>query len=130
MLINSILTLFLSFFLTLETYSNKILIKDSLVVESLTLSKDELINMIINNYNIPDNYNEIEINTNYLKSPQFNKIYSVELIVQYDDNIINYNLKLKTINSNIENKNDNSTIIVFLISLIVIFLIIYIKRSN
>ena len=89
-----------------------------------------MINIIIDNYNIPNNYNNIEINTNYLNSPEYNKIYSVILTVQYDDEIINYNLKLKTINSSKENKNNTSIIIISLITLILIFLFIYIKRSN
>ena len=130
MLINNILTILLSLFLTLENTTNKILIKDTLIIETLTLSKEELINIIIDNYNIPNNYNNIEINTNYLNSPEYNKIYSVILTVQYDDEIINYNLKLKTINSSKENKNNTSIIIISLITLILIFLFIYIKRSN
>ena len=130
MLITNILTILLSLFLTLENTTNKILIKDTLIIETLTLSKEELINIIIDNYNIPNNYNNIEINTNYLNSPEYNKIYSVILTVQYDDEIINYNLKLKTINSSKENKNNTSIIIISLITLILIFLFIYIKRSN
>lgn len=130
MLTTNILTILLSLFLTLENTTNKILIKDTLIIETLTLSKEELINIIIDNYNIPNNYNNIEINTNYLNSPEYNKIYSVILTVQYDDEIINYNLKLKTINSSKENKNNTSIIIISLITLILIFLFIYIKRSN
>ena len=130
MLITNILTILLSLFLTLENTTNKILIKDTLIIETLTLSKEELINIIIDNYNIPNNYNNIEINTNYLNSPEYNKIYSVILTVQYDDEIINYNLKLKTINSSKENKNNTSIIIISLITIILIFLFIYIKRSN
>ncbi len=130
MLITNILTILLSLFLTLENTTNKILIKDTLIIETLTLSKEELINIIIDNYNIPNNYNNIEINTNYLNSPEYNKIYSVILTVQYNDEIINYNLKLKTINSSKENKNNTSIIIISLITLILIFLFIYIKRSN
>ena len=130
MLITNILTILLSLFLTLENTTNKILIKDTLIIETLSLSKEELINIIIDNYNIPNNYNNIEINTNYLNSPEYNKIYSVILTVQYDDEIINYNLKLKTINSSKENKNNTSIIIISLITLILIFLFIYIKRSN
>ena len=130
MLTTNILTILLSLFLTLENTTNKILIKDTLIIETLTLSKEELINIIIDNYNIPNNYNNIEINTNYLNSPEYNKIYSVILTVQYDDEIINYNLKIKTINSSKENKNNTSIIIISLITLILIFLFIYIKRSN
>ena len=130
MLITNILTILLSLFLTLENTTNKILIKDALIIETLTLSKEELINIIIDNYNIPNNYDNVEINTNYLNSPEYNKIYSVILTVQYDDEIINYNLKLKTINSSKENKNNTSIIIISLITLILIFLFIYIKRSN
>lgn len=130
MLITNILTILLSLFLTLENTTNKILIKDALIIETLTLSKEELINIIIDNYNIPNNYDNVEINTNYLNSPEYNKIYSVILTVQYDDEIINYNLKLKTINPSKENKNNTSIIIISLITLILIFLFIYIKRSN
>ena len=43
MLINNILTILLSLFLTLENTTNKILIKDTLIIETLTLSKEELI---------------------------------------------------------------------------------------
>ena len=128
MLTTNILTILLSLFLTLENTTNKILIKDTLIIETLTLSKEELINIIIDNYNIPNNYNNIEINTNYLNSPEYNKIYSVILTVQYDDEIINYNLKLKTINSSKENKNNTSIIIISLITLILIFLFIYISK--
>lgn len=130
MLINNILTILLSLFLTLENTTNKILIKDTLIIETLTLSKEELINIIIDNYNIPNNYNNIEINTNYLNSPEYNKIYSVILTVQYNDEIINYNLKLKTINPKTKNTDNDSIIIISLITLILIFLFIYIKRSN
>lgn len=130
MLITNILTILLSLFLTLENTTNKILIKDTLIIETLTLSKEELINIIIDNYNIPNNYNNIEINTNYLNSPEYNKIYSVILTVQYDDEIINYNLKLKTINPKTKNNDNDSIIIISLITLILIFLFIYIKRSN
>ena len=130
MLITNILTILLSLFLTLENTTNKILIKDTLIIETLTLSKEELINIIIDNYNIPNNYNNIEINTNYLNSPEYNKIYSVILTVQYDDEIINYNLKLKTINPKTKNTDNDSIIIISLITLILIFLFIYIKRSN
>lgn len=130
MLITNILTILFSLFLTLENTTNKILIKDTLIIETLTLSKEELINIIIDNYNIPNNYNNIEINTNYLNSPEYNKIYSVILTVQYDDEIINYNLKLKTINPKTKNTDNDSIIIISLITLIFIFLFIYIKRSN
>ena len=130
MLITNILTILLSLFLTLENTTNKILIKDTLIIETLSLSKEELINIIIDNYNIPNNYNNIEINTNYLNSPEYNKIYSVILTVQYDDEIINYNLKLKTINPKTKNNDNDSIIIISLITLILIFLFIYIKRSN
>lgn len=130
MLITNILTILLSLFLTLENTTNKILIKDTLIIETLTLSKEELINIIIDNYNIPNDYNNIEINTNYLNSPEYNKIYSVILTVQYDDEIINYNLKLKTINPKSKNTDNDSIIIISLITLILIFLFIYIKRSN
>lgn len=130
MLITNILTILLSLFLTLENTTNKILIKDTLIIETLTLSKEELINIIIDNYNIPNNYNNIEINTNYLNSPEYNKIYSVILTVQYNDEIINYNLKLKTINPKTKNTDNDSIIIISLITLILIFLFIYIKRSN
>lgn len=130
MLITNILTILLSLFLTLENTTNKILIKDTLIIETLTLSKEELINIIIDNYNIPNNYNNIEINTNYLNSPEYNKIYSVILTVQYNDEIINYNLKLKTINPKSKNTDNDSIIIISLITLILIFLFIYIKRSN
>ena len=130
MLITNILTILLSLFLTLENTTNKILIKDTLIIETLTLSKEELINIIIDNYNIPNDYDNVEINTNYLNSPEYNKIYCVILTVQYDDEIINYNLKLKTINSSKENKNNTSIIIISLITIILIFLLIYIKRSN
>ena len=130
MLITNILTILFSLFLTLENTTNKILIKDTLIIETLTLSKEELINIIIDNYNIPNNYNNIEINTNYLNSPEYNKIYSVILTVQYNDEIINYNLKLKTINPKSKNTDNDSIIIISLITLIFIFLFIYIKRSN
>lgn len=130
MLITNILTILLSLFLTLENTTNKILIKDTLIIETLTLSKEELINIIIDNYNIPNNYDNVEINTNYLNSPEYNKIYSVILTVQYDDEIINYNLKLKTINPKSKNTDNDSIIIISLITLIFIFLFIYIKRSN
>ena len=130
MLTTNILTILLSLFLTLENTTNKILIKDTLIIETLTLSKEELINIIIDNYNIPNNYNNIEINTNYLNSPEYNKIYSVILTVQYDDEIINYNLKLKTINPKTKITDNDSIIIISLITLILIFLFIYIKRSN
>lgn len=130
MLITNILTILLSLFLTLENTTNKILIKDTLIIETLTLSKEELINIIIDNYNIPNNYDNVEINTNYLNSPEYNKIYSVILTVQYDDEIINYNLKLKTINPKTKNTDNDSIIIISLITLILIFLFIYIKRSN
>ena len=89
MLITNILTIHLSLYLTLENTTNKILIKDTLIIETLTLSKEELINIIIDNYNIPNNYDNVEINTNYLNSPEYNKIYSVILTVQYNDEIIN-----------------------------------------
>ena len=79
MLITNILTILFSLFLTLENTTNKILIKDTLIIETLTLSKEELINIIIDNYNIPNNYDNVEINTNYLNSPEYNKIYSVIL---------------------------------------------------
>ena len=130
MLITNILTILLSLFLTLENTTNKILIKDTLIIETLTLSKEELINIIIDNYNIPNNYDNVEINTNYLNSPEYNKIYSVILTVQYNDEIINYNLKLKTINPKSKNTDNDSIIIISLITLILIFLFIYIKRSN
>ena len=130
MLITNILTILFSLFLTLENTTNKILIKDTLIIETLTLSKEELINIIIDNYNIPNNYDNVEINTNYLNSPEYNKIYSVILTVQYDDEIINYNLKLKTINPKSKNTDNDSIIIISLITLILIFLFIYIKRSN
>ena len=130
MLITNILTILFSLFLTLENTTNKILIKDTLIIETLTLSKEELINIIIDNYNIPNNYDNVEINTNYLNSPEYNKIYSVILTVQYNDEIINYNLKLKTINPKSKNTDNDSIIIISLITLIFIFLFIYIKRSN
>lgn len=130
MLITNILTILFSLFLTLENTTNKILIKDTLIIETLTLSKEELINIIIDNYNIPNNYDNVEINTNYLNSPEYNKIYSVILTVQYNDEIINYNLKLKTINPKSKNTDNDSIIIISLITLILIFLFIYIKRSN
>ena len=130
MLITNILTILFSLFLTLENTTNKILIKDTLIIETLTLSKEELINIIIDNYNIPNNYDNVEINTNYLNSPEYNKIYSVILTVQYNDEIINYNLKLKTINPKTKNTDNDSIIIISLITLILIFLFIYIKRSN
>ena len=130
MLITNILTILFSLFLTLENTTNKILIKDTLIIETLTLSKEELINIIIDNYNLPNNYDNGEINTNYLNSPEYNKIYSVILTVQYNDEIINYNLKLKTINPKSKNTDNDSIIIISLITLILIFLFIYIKRSN
>ena len=118
MLITNILTILFSLFLTLENTTNKILIKDTLIIETLTLSKEELINIIIDNYNIPNNYDNVEINTNYLNSPEYNKIYSVILTVQYNDEIINYNLKLKTINPKSKNTDNDSIIIISLITLI------------
>lgn len=131
MLTNKFLSIILSFFIILSNSINKILIPETLVVDSITLTENELIELIIDTYNIPTDYNAINISTNYFNSPEYNQIYGVELIAEYENENIIYNLKLKPVNK----KTDESSKIspIFLISSILIIIILlsfYKKRSN
>lgn len=130
MLKNNILTIFLYILLSLGNTTHKTLIHETLIIESLTLSKDELIDKVINNYNIPTNYNQIQINTNYFNSPEYNKIYSINLVIDYPETTMHYILKLKVINTNTNIQDINTPLIIILSSIIIIFIILYIKRSN
>ena len=130
MSLTNILISLLSLFITFGNYTNKILIKDTLIIESLTLSKEELIQTITTNYNIPSNYNNIEIYTNYLNSPDYNKIYSVDLIIYYNQDVVDYNLKIQTVVPKTNDKKQNNTLVLVLISMILILCFIYYKRSN
>lgn len=131
MLTNNILSIILSFFLILSNSINKILIPETLIVDSITLTESELIELIIDTYNIPTDYNAINIDTNYFNSPEFNQIYGVEIIAEYENGNIIYNLKIKPVKENIDETSKISPI--FLISsvlIIIILLSIYKKRSN
>lgn len=131
MLTNNILSIILSFFLILSNSINKILIPETLIVDSITLTESELIELIIDTYNIPTDYNAINIDTNYFNSPEFNQIYGVEIIAEYENENIIYNLKIKPVKENIDETSKISPI--FLISsvlIIIILLSIYKKRSN
>ena len=122
MLTNNILSIILSFFLILSNSINKILIPETLIVDSITLTESELIELIIDTYNIPTDYNAINIDTNYFNSPEFNQIYGVEIIAEYENENIIYNLKIKPVKENIDETSKISPI--FLISSIFIIIIL------
>lgn len=129
MLTSKIFILILSLFITNIT-SSKILFHETIIVNSLTLTKEELTDLIIEKYQIKTDYNSIDITSDYFYNPKYNQIYSITLEVNYFEETIYYNLKLKAINENESTKINNIPVILILSSIALIILIVYIHKRK
>lgn len=129
MLTSKIFILILSFFITNIT-SSKILFHETIIVNSLTLTKEELTDLIIEKYQIKTDYNSIDITSDYFYNPKYNQIYSITLEVNYPEEIIIYNLKLKAISENESSKINTTPVILILSSIALIVLIIYLHKRK
>ena len=109
--------------------TNKILFHQTLIVNSLDLTKQELSELIIQEYKIKKDYKNITISSNYFYNPDYNQIYNVTLEVKYPEEIIIYNLKIKTIN-NSKTINTNNEILIVLTSMVIITFIIYLLKRK
>ena len=117
-----IIFLILSLFTT--SIKNRVLFHETMTIDSLNLSEQELTDKIIKYYQIKTDYKNITIESDYFINPKFNQIYSVTLEADYDGNIIIYNLKIKAVN--IDNTSiNNRPIILIVSSLTAIVVIIY-----
>ena len=129
MLTSKIFILILSLFITNIT-SSKILFHETIIVNSLTLTKEELTDLIIEKYQIKTDYNSIDITSDYFYNPKYNQIYSITLEVNYPEEIIIYNLKLKAISENQSSKINTTPVILILSSIALIVLIIYLHKRK
>ncbi len=129
MLTSKIFILILSLFITNIT-SSKILFHETIIVNSLTLTKEELTDLIIEKYQIKTDYNSIDITSDYFYNPKYNQIYSITLEVNYPEEIIIYNLKLKAISENESAKINTTPVILILSSIALIVLIIYLHKRK
>lgn len=129
MLTSKIFILILSLFITNIT-SSKILFHETIIVNSLTLTKEELTDLIIEKYQIKTDYNSIDITSDYFYNPKYNQIYSITLEVNYPEEIIIYNLKLKAISENESSKINTTPVILILSSIALIVLIIYLHKRK
>jgi hypothetical protein len=129
MLTSKIFILILSLFITNIT-SSKILFHETIIVNSLTLTKEELTDLIIEKYQIKTDYNSINITSDYFYNPKYNQIYSITLEVNYPEEIIIYNLKLKAISENESSKINTTPVILILSSIALIVLIIYLHKRK
>lgn len=129
MLTSKIFILILSLFITNIT-SSKILFHETIIVNSLTLTKEELTDLIIEKYQIKTDYNSIDITSDYFYNPNYNQIYSITLEVNYPEEIIIYNLKLKAISENESAKINTTPVILILSSIALIVLIIYLHKRK
>ena len=129
MLTTKIFILILSLFITNIT-SSKILFHETIIVNSLTLTKEELTDLIIEKYQIKTDYNSIDITSDYFYNPKYNQIYSITLEVNYPEEIIIYNLKLKAISENQSSKINTTPVILILSSIALIVLIIYLHKRK
>ena len=117
-----IIFLILSLFTT--SIKNRVLFHETMTIDSLNLSEQELTDKIIKYYQIKTDYKNITIESDYFINPKFNQIYSVTLEADYDGNIIIYNLKIKAVNTDNTSIN-NRPIILIVSSLTAIVVIIY-----
>lgn len=129
MLTSKIFILILSLFITNIT-SSKILFHETIIVNSLTLTKEELTDLIIEKYQIKTDYNSIDITCDYFYNPKYNQIYSITLEVNYPEEIIIYNFKLKAISENESAKINTTPVILILSSIALIVLIIYLHKRK
>ena len=125
MLKTKFLFLILSLFLT-GINPERILFHETVIVDSLSLTENELIDIIIKKHQIKTDYKTITIESDYFNNPKFNQLYSVTLETNYDDQIIIYNLKLKVVNENEPTVNDKP-IILIISMLSIILLIVYLS---
>ena len=122
-----LLTLINLFFTIIFDPSKRILISDTLYLDNLNISKEELTNMVITKYKIPLTFETTEIYSDYFYSPSYNQIYSVELKVNYVDNPTIYNLKIIVQQNKNTQMSYNLFPIIFFILIIFILLLIYKK---
>lgn len=122
-----LLTIINLFFTIIFDPSKRILISDTLYLDNLNISKEELTNMVITKYKIPLTFETTEIYSDYFYSPSYNQIYSVELKVNYVDNPTIYNLKIIVQQNKNTQMSYNLFPIIFFILIIFILLLIYKK---
>lgn len=123
-----LLTIINLFFTIIFDPSKRILISDTLYLDNLNISKEELTNMVITKYKIPLTFETTEIYSDYFYSPSYNQIYSVELKVNYVDNPTIYNLKIIVQQNKNTQMSYNLFPIIFFILIIFILLLIYKKQ--
>lgn len=123
-----LLTIINLFFTIIFDPSKRILISDTLYLDNLNISKEELTNMVITKYKIPLTFETTEIYSDYFYSPSYNQIYSVELKINYVDNPTIYNLKIIVQQNKNTQMSYNLFLIIFFILIIFILLLIYKKQ--
>lgn len=123
-----LLTIINLFFTIIFDPSKRILMSDTLYLDNLNISKEELTNMVIEKYKIPLTFETTEIYSDYFYSPSYNQIYSVELKVDYVDNPTIYNLKIIVQQNKNTQMSYNLFPIIFFILIIFILLLIYKKQ--
>ena len=122
-----LLTIINLFFTIIFDPSKRILISDTLYLDNLNISKEELTNMVITKYKIPLTFETTEIHSDYFYSPSYNQIYSVEFKVNFVDNPTIYNLKIIVQQNKNTQMSYNLFPIIFFILIIFILLLIYKK---
>lgn len=109
---------------------DKILIKETIYIDSLNLNQDELTNLIITKYKLPYGFETTEIYSDYFNKPSYNQIYSVELIINYKDNPTLYNFKLIVNNPNQNNYLEYIYVLPITFFLLIILFSIYKYRTK